>query len=59
MSSSDDDALKCASELSRALISAGLASCEDGAIHIKASRKALARSLDLLSRTAKSIRDKT
>lgn len=36
----------------RTIVSAGHASCEDGRTHVMTSRSAIARSLELLSRTS-------
>jgi hypothetical protein len=55
--SPSDEALDGASKSSRAKISAGLASCEDGAKHVYKSKKAIARSLNLLSATRPQVPD--
>ena len=51
MSSSDDDALKRASALSRKIAAASHRSCRDADDHIRASKKAIVRSFQLLSLT--------
>jgi hypothetical protein len=52
-----DEALEGASKASRARISDGLASCDDGAKHVRKSKKAIARSLNLLSATRPQVPD--
>lgn len=46
-----DKALALASSQSRAMISAGHTSYAEGAAHVRQSKEAVARSLDLLSST--------
>jgi hypothetical protein len=53
--SPEDKALAIASAQTRTMIVGGLASCEDGANHIRQSKKAVAGSMRLLSNTKRQI----
>lgn len=49
--STEDKTLANISAICRTIVAAGHVSCEDGANHIRQSRRAVARSLELLSKT--------
>ena len=46
-----DENLASLSAICRTMVAAGHASCEEGANHVRQSRRAVARSLELLSKT--------
>lgn len=55
MSRSDEDTLGSVSTQACALIRAAHASCEDGQSHVRSSKRAVARSLRLLSATQQQV----